>query len=195
MVSQIEPAIVIEGNELNIRAQNWPAYCPVTIRLDNKTIKPARIALGTRNGNEILPDAMGNFVCMLSTVDLKQGKHLITLTTHYEGSNNFEGTFEVVERLHPLGERDSEFPSNENEESESWYLRELDFYNRRFKTIGFIPDNIRSFQLEQVKTLREIEKAKLTDSGNNTIRGPITGGCNWNPTGSGPIVVHKRWPG
>jgi photosystem II stability/assembly factor-like uncharacterized protein len=191
----IEPEVLVEGNELIISGENWPPYCPITVKIDNQIILPARIALGTRNHNEILPNARGSFVCMFNTVGLKKGNHEITITTHHKYPDTFRGNFEILEREHHSDKSGSQSNDDEQEENESWYFRELDFYNRRFKTIGYVPRNLRRFQMEQIKTLRKEKTRKFSDPNNKLFSQPIPGRCNWNPVGSGPVVVHKRWPG
>jgi photosystem II stability/assembly factor-like uncharacterized protein len=190
IIVRIEPEIAIEGNEVVLRAENWPPYCPVTIKIDDLVTRPVRVALGTRNYNDILPEVTGSFVCMLPTVDLKQGKHVLELATHHKSADTFKGTFEILEREHASVERDSDIPSDEKEEHEAWYFREIDFYNRRFKKIGFVPENIRQFQIEQILTFRGHVKEKPFELRDYSVFGK----CTWNPVGSGPAVVSSTSP-
>src|SRR6266487_46275 len=199
-IVNIEPEKVIEGNEVVMRGENWPPYSSLTIKINDFFAKPTRIALGTRNGNDVLTDARGNFVYTLSTVDLKKGKHVIVISTrHKKEPYTFKGTFDILarERSSLSAERESAFGDEKEgkEQPESWYYRQLDFFNKRFKKIGFIPDGIRAFQINQINNLKEKAKQKFSEAEKELSAQPLFGPCKWNPVGSGPLVVHKERPG
>jgi hypothetical protein len=197
VVIQIEPTTVLEGNEVVLRVEKLPSFCPVKIKVDDLITKPIRIALGARNFDQVIPSATGSLVCMLPTFNLKKGKHIISVSFDYgRRTEEFATNFEVLEReaANDSFAIESE-DSIETERPDSWYYRQLDFYNKRFNKIGYIPDNIRQFQIEQIKISQQKAFDKYSDPKKDKCIGPEFNTCKWTPVGSGPVVVHDNWPG
>lgn len=108
-------------------------------------------------------------------------------STHKRHKVSLTRTFELLERP-PLE------PGAGDEDVAYW--RALDFFNRRFGHIGFIPPGTRETQISQIRLLREQrdrvnQRALLRQIFGEDLEPsmPNPAVCNWNPAGSGPVVV------
>jgi photosystem II stability/assembly factor-like uncharacterized protein len=183
----VDPASVREGDQLIISGTAW-GDCPVRIEMDGKIVKPFRVAQGYLVSENVQPDAMGNFVAFIATLGIRSGKYeLIVSSTNKKQETSVTRTIEVFERPPlELGEGDEEVA----------YWRTLDFFNRRFGHIGFIPPGTRGTQISQLRCLREKrdrinQRARLRQMFSEELEPsmPNPVACNWNPAGSGPVVV------
>lgn len=183
---EVDPRIVREGDQIIIRGSGW-GDCPVKIELDGKVVKPTSIAQGFPLSGGIRPDATGSFVVRLSTLGVRPGNHKIVATsTHEIHKARITEQFEIGER--------PRFKPN-GRVAEPYYWRALDFFNRRFGHIGIVPPGTRETQIRQIRSLREKRNGirhRFVFGEPSFIEGmepsmPVTGVCNWNPVGAGPV--------
>src|SRR5947209_4040723 len=184
---EINPGVVREGDQIVLSGKGW-GDCPVKIEIDGKAVKPFRVAQGYLVSEGVQPEATGSFVVLVATLGIRPSKHKIVATSvHKIRKLSVTTTFEVLERP-PLD------VSGEDEEVAYW--RALDFFNRRFGHIGFIPPGTRDTQIGQIRLLREkrdrvnqraLLRQLLNEDLDPSMPNPAV--CNWNPVGSGPVVV------
>lgn len=183
---------------------NWGFY-PVKIKIDDDEVKIIRIAQGLAvsrdsGGGSLMPDASGSFVVMVSTLGIKPGKHEVKSTTVADiqiDNTTIKRSFEVTER--------QQF-AEDGTVLEKPYWRALDFFNRRFGHIGFVPPGVKETQIGQIRMLEAKAQKQLKqqdnpaattttkqhDEENNIILEketvkPNSSVCNWNPVGAGPV--------
>jgi hypothetical protein len=175
---------VAEGQRIILKGLGWQAI-PIKIDIDGKPAKIARILQGTPAGSgRIIPDPTSIFIIMISTIGLILGSHKVrassTSQIHPQSTTQ---SFEVKARRtleadsnpgNPIGIKILEKP----------YLRLLDFFNRRFGHIGFIPPGVRETQIRQIRLLHEKRKQEQQQQLKAL---PVPGVCNWTPAGPGPV--------
>jgi photosystem II stability/assembly factor-like uncharacterized protein len=189
---EVNPRKVLEGDTIIIMGSGWDG-CPVKIEFDRKSIKPIRLSQGIPVPQGVLPDATGNFVVTVSTFNIKPGKHRITVTsTHRRRKIRASESLEISERPHY--DFDLEPEVGKEDMKEMAYNRSLDFFNRRFKYIGFIPPGTREIQINQIRNLRERrdrmrQKKNLSEDlfEEPEPSPPVPMVCNWTPVGAGPV--------
>jgi hypothetical protein len=207
---EISPSSILEGEQIIVRGEGWPAYCKVRIEIDGKEVKPIKIAQGYPVSGGFRPDATGAFVILLSTVSMKSDKHQLIATTARQIPNtvSVKKSFLILERQRlnidklRLDDQEGEI---EEEGLELPYWRSADFFfHRRFGHIGFVPPGTRETQFHHIQLLRKKRNDKSGQPNRPERRGrgiednepsvPEPGVCNWNPVGAGPAII-KQTPG
>ena len=162
--------VLQEGNDIIIEGSNW-CNCPISIKIDNDTVKDIHIAQGLPVENGVLPYPTGSFVIIISTLGIKPGKHSLIASYIQQGDKHrFRKQFEVQER---------KLFTSDGRPAEKPYQRSLDFFDRRYAHIGFVPPGLRDIQINELQLLRKVDQTLFSM--------PITGVCNWQPIGAGPV--------
>jgi photosystem II stability/assembly factor-like uncharacterized protein len=196
---EVHPSSVPEGQPIVLRGCDW-GTCPVLLAVGGRRVRLARAALGALRAEGVQPDAHGEFVVEIATLDLEAGRHELKATSaHKTWKGRATAGFEIRERprLDDAPSRETEGAEGDREEAgDSPYRRKRDFFKRRFGHLGFIPPGVRETQMRQIRLLRE-----RRDRFKNPLPGPpsmpVPGACNWNPVGPGPVVVDATtsWAG
>jgi photosystem II stability/assembly factor-like uncharacterized protein len=166
---EVIPKLVKEGDNIILEGSGW-CDCPIKIEIDNETARDIRIAQGFPVPNGVLPDPAGSFVVMLSTLGVQVGNYRIRATSiHQTKKMSVTKTFEVVKR---------QMFKPDGTVADKPYRRTLDFFNRRFAHIGFVPQGVTEIQKNEIQLLRKKDQTLFSL--------PVSGSCNWNPVGAGP---------
>lgn len=187
---EVYPPAVLEGDQIIVRGSGWEDHS-IKIEIDGKAVKPFRILLGFPTNDGVLPDATGSFVVRISTLGMKSGKHRIAATLAPRTSKGRAArSFEVSQRprFDPDG-RPVDKP----------HFRELDFFERRFGHMGFVPPGVRRTQISEIRRLREkrdkIKRNLLQEKDLSVLLSTLVPGvCNWNPVGAAPLLK-AQYPG
>ena len=166
----LSPDVVKEGDRIILEGSGW-CDCPLKINIDNDIVKDIRIVQGLPVENGVIPELGGRFVVILSTLGIKAGKHHITVTSiHQTNKQRTNRRFEVQQRqlFKPNGKV-----------ADKPYRRALDFFNRRYANIGFVPPGVKETQMREIQMLRTRDQTLFSM--------PVTAICNWNPVGAGPV--------
>lgn len=209
---ELNPSLARRGDPIIVRGTGWPD-CPVILLIDQKTTGPSRVSSGLLSGVEISLDASGGFVAEIPTYNLKEGKHTIaarSLHAHLAVTVSKplmlearQGVSELMEKIEKeIDKRKDEKEEDDNEE-EGWdppYWRQLDWFQRRFGHLGYIPEGIREKQISEIRKLRIGQGYQMKDQpspGTGEPSQPVPGSCNWTPVGASPLVVNANtaWSG
>ncbi len=188
---EVNPRAVREGDGIIVRGGGWPD-CPVKIEIGDKAVRPFRIAQGLPVPGGVRPDARGDFVVLMSTLRIKPGRHrIVAASTHRTRKARITEAFEVSERPRP----DPNRREAKEAELELYYWRALDFFNRRFGHIGFVPPGTRTTQVSEIRRLRAQRDAMklqgaIPEPGIPGVQYSISrpAVCNWTPVGAGPVL-------
>jgi hypothetical protein len=185
---EIAPKNPVEGEIVHLRGSGWPD-CPIRIAVDDERVAVARTSVGTGEGEIIRPAPDGSFEISLLTHGWSRGRHGVTARSeHRDGAF---GRVPVTVRERPLSEMGGE--------GERPRARAVEFYRRRFSSLGAVPPGLRQFQMSQVRGLRarvapthrvpasHLDTAEATPARETGI--PVPGACNWTPVGPAGIVV------
>jgi photosystem II stability/assembly factor-like uncharacterized protein len=190
---EVNPRTVREGDLIIVRGSRW-GDCPVKIEIGGKAAKPLRVAQGFPVSDGVQPDANGSFVITLATLGIKPGRHTVVVTsTHRIHKASASESVDVSERPQFDPQREVE-----EQEEELAFWRGDHFFKRRFGHLGFVPPGMRETQITHIRLLRErrdrikqrdeLRKRFIEDLELEPTM-PIPGVCNWNPVGTGPLVV------
>jgi hypothetical protein len=162
---EIAPDRVREGDLIIITGSDWSFY-PVKIEIDGDEAKFIRIVQGlpvsrdSGNGSSnVMPDANGSFAVMVSTLRIKPGKHEVIAATIADtqiDNTSIRRPFEVTKR--------QQF-AEDGTVLEKPYWRALDFFNRRFGHIGFVPPGVKETQIRQIRMLKAKAQKQLNQQG------------------------------
>jgi hypothetical protein len=192
---EVNPVNVREGDLIIVRGSGWDD-CPVKIEIAGKAVRPLRVAQGFPVPDGVQPDASGSFVITLATLGIKHGRsRLVASSTHRTRQESASQSIDVSER--PQFESDPERELEEQEEELAFWRSDY-FFKRRFGHLGFVPSGMREIQISQIRLLRERrDRIKQRDELRKRFGEgfelepsmPVPGVCNWNPVGTGPLVV------
>ncbi len=167
---KLYPNVLKEGNDIIIEGSDW-CNCPISIKIDNDTVKYIRIAQGLPVEGGLVPYPTGSFVVLVSTLGIKPGKHSLIATSIQQGDKQSSSKqFEVQKR---------ELFKSDGTPADKPYQRSLAFFERRYGQLGFVPPGIRDIQMNELQMLRKVDQTLFSM--------PITGVCNWQPIGAGPL--------
>lgn len=185
---------VQEGRTFILHGTNWPD-CPISFKLSREHIRLSKVITGRRQGNQIRPAGDGSFQVEFAVGRSGEGKLQITALSAHRKKYKAETNLEVL--ANPAIYQET---FNKGGKLEKSFLRQEDFFRRRFGHIGYIPEGMKNVQLGEIKKLRN---RKGNDySGTNLTHGfginnpspnppsmPVPGVCNWTPLG--PACVPK----
>lgn len=209
---ELNPSSVRRGDPIIVRGRGWPAY-PVSFMINQKNIRPSRVSSGILDGTEITIDASGGFVVEISTYNLKEGKHsLSAFSRHFDLSATVSKAFtievrqsiaDVIDRIEKESRKKKDESDQDTNEEEGWdppYWRQLDWFQRRFGHLGYIPEGVREKQISEIRKLRSRQGYQMKDQpspGAGEPSQPVPGSCNWTPVGASPLVVSANiaWSG
>jgi hypothetical protein len=157
----LHPSGVQQGMPIVVRGTGWGS-CPVALTIDRKPAVIWRIAQGAPSPGGVRPAATGEFVATLSTMSLKAGRHeLRAKSAHQTRPAAASVGLTILARpaieppvVTPGGRK----PRRDRDEiQDSPYWRGLNFFQRRFGHLGFVPPGMRETQIAQIRDLR-VEK-------------------------------------
>lgn len=181
---QAESANVREGSQLIVRGTHWPD-CLISFEFsDKKEVRIVRAISGSLQGKKLRPAGDGSFLLVLAIGRTGGGKLQITAVSAHKRKPSAELTVEV--NANPGIYPDAELKGFKLEKS---FLRQEDFFRRRFGHIGFIPPNMRHVQLGSYRKLKKMKPGGSSGTisswggeyGDTSI--PVPGVCNWTPIG------------
>ena len=192
---RLEPPMIQEGLSFLLRGMRWDVF-PLSVVVDNVLVPPQRIIQGSPVDSGFLPSPTGEFLLELSTQNLKSGRHTITIKplcgASMKGqSRTLEVTSLTVRTPAKKNEtKDERLRRHIKEDGGGGpFMRQSDWFKRRFGHLGFIPDGVRITQIESIRKIRALrDKVRRTMS---QLPGqPVPSSCNWTPVGPGPVIVN-----
>ena len=211
----MNPGVVRQGDPIVVRGKGWiPA--PVTVQIDGRPLRPARVSDGFLSGNDVQTTSAGEFVFEIATYSLKEGKHRLSIISrHLSRGSTAHQNFSVEHRrgwedeIAQIANKHQEDAGKdrvgrEQEGEGGWdppYWRQLQWFKRRFAHLGFIPEGVRETQISEIRKLRDLrdrqEKDGRPGGTGEPPSQPVPGACNWTPVGTGPLVVdvNTAWSG
>jgi photosystem II stability/assembly factor-like uncharacterized protein len=197
----LEPASVRQGDPIIVRGRGWE---PVTVdlKIDGKSVRPARASAGAIAGAGVRPEPTGEFAIEIFTYDFEPGKHRITAASQHEIHADVVNHSLTVRERPCWDDAREELQKKHREgkietggaEDEGWdppYWRQLHWFQRRFGHLRFIPEGTRETQIRSIRKLRDV-RDRVRDRGRGgpgEPSQPVPGVCNWTPVGAGPLVV------
>jgi hypothetical protein len=190
----LEPGVTQPGFPFRVRGSGWEVV-PLNIVLGKTTVRPQRILLGVPVADGFRPAPNGEFLVELSARDLEPGKHPVLVRAMRESlSLRARSHVEITPppaRV-PGRRKETEDQQRRRDAKQAGgggpLMRRADWFNRRFGHLGFIPDGVRSTQIDAVRRLRKLSK-NFDGFGDNPPGQPTPGACNWTPVGPGPVIV------
>lgn len=171
-----------EGRVLYVSGSGWPD-CPIQFKFSRKDIRISQVVTGTRYRSGVRPAADGSFCIGLHIGRTGAGElEVVAVSAH---RRKYRAALNLKVTANPAIYPETYFKGGKIEKS---YLRQEDFFRRRFGHIGFIPENFRSVQLESVRQKRNRKNnlpGALTTGFSMGMAGgiPVPGVCNWTPVG------------
>lgn len=193
----LEPVAVRQGFPILLRGRGWEAV-PLDLFFGKAAVRPQRILLGVPVGRGLRPAPTGEFLVELSSRDLEPGKHRLEVRSVCESlalrvRTRVEVLPASVALPHPKRESADERRRRELKEEGGGgaLMRRLDWFQRRFGHLGFIPEGTRKTQIDSIRQLRDRRTLFDTfDTFDDEPAGqPVPGSCNWTPVGPGPVIV------
>ncbi len=190
----LEPAVTRKGFPFLLRGTGWEVV-PLDLHMGKAAVRPQRILIGVPVGRGFRPAPTGEFLVELSTRDLEPGKHRLQVKPVCESLSFHAGC--QVEVLParvsiPRPKKETEDDRRRREAKEAGgggaLMRRLDWFERRFGHLGFIPEGVRGTQIDSIRRLRDRRRPR-GDFGDEPAGQPVPGSCNWTPVGPGPVIV------
>ena len=190
----LEPARTMRGQPILIRGSGWEVV-PLTLHIDRTQVRGQRILLGSPVEAGFRPSPVGEFLVEITTLDLKPGRHRVRVEALCDPEI---GSASQTLEVDPLpGRRPPEKEETEDERRRREikqdggggpFLRQQDWFQRRFGHLGYIPEGLRLTQVESIRNLRRLRDKDIGLP--DPVPGqPQPGVCNWTPVGPGPVVV------
>ena len=147
------PEQIRPGLMMRLQGSGWPD-APVVFEAGGRALLAGSISRGYPTTEGVLPEA-GEFSIGIGTVGWASGKLEVTARSLYEKGPR--ATLKVT--VEPWAERKPNGkPANKA------MRRALDFFNKRFRHIGYIPQNVRRKQFEALQQLRRRGERRFGDT-------------------------------
>ena len=189
----VEPKLAETGFDFRIRGDGWPVV-PLEVRIGKRAVRPQRILSGSPVENGLRPAPEGEFLIVLSSLDLAVGRHRVVVRAVCD-SLSLEASATLTLLPHPAR---VPVPKESKEQAlrrdlkarggGGPLMRQQSWFKRRFAHLGYIPDGVRNAQIDSIRRLRGA-KGQAGESNENPAGQPVPASCNWTPVGPGPVIV------
>jgi len=191
---ELQPARTRRGLPVLIHGFGWEVV-PLALYIGRAPVRPQRILLGSPVEAGFRPSPQGEFLVEVTTGHLAPSRHRVRVVAICEpGIGLSSQTLELepgAARVPPeKKETDDERRRREVKQDGGGgpFLRQLDWFRRRFGHLGYIPEGVRITQLESIRDLRTRRDRDIFSPG-PVPEQPQPGVCNWTPVGPGPVIV------
>ncbi len=178
---RIVPAVVSENQSFLLLGSGW-SDCPATIALGGKPALIESVLEGQRVKGGVRPRG-GRFVVRVSNHGTKPGRHELTVAS---GERRATIALAVGERVRPSGREEDCYVALD-------YWRNIAEFERRFRSIGYVPPGVLAARMRSIAALRAKQARRPTLGhplgGGVFFSPPVLGGTNWTPRGPAPIAA------